>query len=101
MTFGHRVYYALHAAVVMPDHVHLLLTPLVDDTGATYGLPQIVGAIKGATSRDINRSLGQTGHVWQSERFDHVLRSDESLRARAEYICENPVRAGLVETSDE
>jgi putative transposase len=40
-------------------------------------------------------------HVWQREYFDRILRSAEDIRTKAEYICENPVRAGLVERVDD
>lgn len=40
--------------------------------------------------------MGTSGPVWQDESFDHVVRSEESLLSRADYICMNPVRRGLV-----
>jgi REP element-mobilizing transposase RayT len=86
----------LHAAVVMPDHVHLLLTPWRDEEGNTYGLSEILGAIKGASAHSVNKMLGRSGSAWQDESFDHILRSDESLEAQAEHFCQNPVRKGLV-----
>ena len=81
----------------MPDHVHLIITPLVD-RGAMeiYSLARIMDTIKGASAHKINKTLGRKGHVWQAESFDHVLRSSESLDAKVEYLLENPVRAGLV-----
>ena len=86
----------LHAAVVMPDHCHLLLTPLRKSDGWNYSLPEIMHAVKGASARRINVLLGRSGAVWQEESFDHVLRSNESLAEKVEYVCRNPVRAGLV-----
>jgi REP element-mobilizing transposase RayT len=97
----HGSLFRLHAAVVMPDHVHLVLTPLVDETGAPIPLSKIMNRIKGASAHSVNRVLRRTGHVWQDESFDHVLRSYESARAKAEYVCENPVRAQLVEHEDD
>ncbi len=91
----HGTKYELHAAVVMPDHVHLLLTPNSDEQGNTYSLREITGGIKGAAAHAVNRTLGRKGRVWQTESFDHLLRSDESTRSKADYICDNPVRAGL------
>lgn len=91
---GRRI--RLHAAVVMPDHVHLLLTPLCDEEGWPYGLPAILKLIKGTSARSVNQFLGSSGPVWQEESFDHVLRSDESLQQKLDYIRQNPVRAGLV-----
>jgi REP-associated tyrosine transposase len=97
----HGSKYALHAAVVMPDHVHLLFTPLQDADGTTYGLAELMHGIKGSSSHAVNRHLKRRGTIWQSESFDRLLRSDESVAQKAEYICENPVRAGLVERVDE
>ena len=87
----------LKAAVIMPDHVHIIFTPLVDSEGMEiYCLAEIMDGIKGASAHKINRELGRKGKVWQTESFDHVLRSSESLDAKILYLLENPVRAGLV-----
>jgi REP element-mobilizing transposase RayT len=86
----------LHAAVVMPDHVHLLFTALRDTEGWTFALPEILRAIKGSSARSVNKLSANHGTVWQDESFDHVLRGDESLRETIEYIRQNPVRKGLV-----
>jgi REP element-mobilizing transposase RayT len=94
--YEHRQSCWLECAVVMPDHVHLLLTP--DDDVA---LQDIVGRIKSVSARRINQSLGTHGHVWQHESFDYILRSTEDRRKKAEYILQNPVRAGLVRAVDE
>ncbi|HEV3512492.1 MAG TPA: transposase [Candidatus Sulfotelmatobacter sp.] len=81
----------------MPDHVHLIFTPLVD-YGAMEGcsLAEIMDAIKGASAHKINKTLGRHGRVWQAESFDHVLRSSENLDAKVAYVLANPVRRGLV-----
>jgi REP element-mobilizing transposase RayT len=86
----------LHAAVVMPDHVHLVLSPLRDKNGWPFPLVDVLQCFKGATAHRINRLLRTSGPVWEEESFDHVLRSDESLKEKCEYIRQNPVRAGLV-----
>jgi REP element-mobilizing transposase RayT len=52
-------------------------------------------AIKGRSARYISVGLKRNGPVWQEEVFDHVLRSNDSLVDRVEYVCENPVRAGI------
>jgi REP element-mobilizing transposase RayT len=86
----------LYAAVVMPDHVHLLLSPRRDLEGWPFPLIDILQCMKSATAHRINKLLHVSGPVWQEESFDHVLRSDESLKEKCEYIRQNPVRAGLV-----
>lgn len=88
----------LHAGVVMPDHVHLIYSPLRREDAWSYTLPETMKAIKGRAAWLINLTLKRTGPVWQEEFFDHVLRSNDSLVDRVEYVCQNPVRAGLVKT---
>ena len=81
----------LHVVTVMPDHVHLIITPHDD-----IPLSRLLERMKGASSHLVNRSLVRRDHLWQRESFDHILRSDESLTEKMNYICENPVRKGLV-----
>jgi REP element-mobilizing transposase RayT len=83
--FEHQKPIELHAAVVMPDHVHMLFTPLRDGDGWPHALQKILKLIKGTSARDINKLLGSSGPVWQDESFDHVLRSQESSREKLEY----------------
>lgn len=85
----------------MPEHVHLLLTPLRDVTGDVFCLRDILKGIKGASAHRVNHLLGCSGPVWQEESFDHVVRSCESLQQKIEYIRQNPVRRGLVKTPEE
>jgi REP element-mobilizing transposase RayT len=92
---------AIHAVVVMPDHVHLLLTPLRNAEGNLYSLVEIVQGIKSASAHSLNRALGRSGPVWQEEFFDHVLRSEESLVEKLEYVRQNAVRRGLVKKPED
>lgn len=85
----------------MPDHVHMIFTPLKDEQGGTYGLAEIMKGIKGSSSHSINKTLGRKGSLWQDESFDRVLRSDENIRAKVEYMCRNPVTKGLVSKEDD
>jgi len=83
--------------VVMPDHVHMIFTPLVNNQAReVYSLGEIMDAIKGASAHKINRQLGRPGKVWQTESFDRVLRKSEKLDEKVRYILDNPVRKGLV-----
>ncbi|HEY8849067.1 MAG TPA: transposase, partial [Thermoanaerobaculia bacterium] len=91
----HRITYWLHCAVVMPDHVHMIFTPY------DFQLPVIMKRVKGVSARFINAADRTSGVVWQGESFDHILRSDEDLMTKAEYVCNNPVRAGLVASIDD
>lgn len=91
----------LYAAVVMPDQVHLLLTPLRDTLTKSYPLAYIMQAIKGSSAHSVNQLLRRSGPVWQEEYFDHVVRNSESLREKIEYIRQNPVRRGLVKVPED
>ncbi len=91
----------LLAAVVMPEHVHLLFTAKQDASGEFYSLAEIVNSIKSAAAHQINRALQRSGTVWQAEYFDHVLRASESIDAKVEYLRMNPVRRGLVRVPEE
>jgi putative transposase len=84
--------------VVMPDHVHLILTPSTDETRQTIiSLVEIMKAVKGASAYAINRHLRDHGAIWQEESFDRIVRSSESLDAKIAYILQNPERKALVE----
>jgi len=62
----------LHAAVVMPDHVHLILSPLPKGD-EFFSIPEIMKTIKSESAHRINHALGRGGRVWQDESFDHLL----------------------------
>ena len=91
----------VHAAVVMPDHVHCVMQPLLDNAGITIALPVILRKLKGRSARFINLALGRRGHVWLNESHDHQLRSEESLMEKIDYVLQNPVRKGLTKTPDD
>ena len=82
----------LHAAVIMPTHVHLLLEPL-----GGHDLSRILKGIKGTSAREINKLLGTTGTFWLAESYDHIVRSEKQYRRLIRYIADNPVKAGLRE----
>ena len=83
-------YFVLHAYVVMPNHVHILVEPLAP-------LRRITNGIKGASAREANRILRRTGSAfWQEESFDHWIRNSSQFEKIRTYIEHNPVNAGLV-----
>ncbi|MBI1913413.1 MAG: transposase [Planctomycetes bacterium] len=99
--FDHRKRYELVFAVVMPDHVHLLLYPRPCGPGHWYDLADILKGLKGASARRINQLLGTKGQVWQEERYDRIMRNDQELEEKMQYIFENPVKAGLVARAED
>ena len=90
----------LHAAVVMPNHVHLLLTPLLDQHGYPFPLQKTMQRIKSVSAHTVNRLLGCNGPVWQEESFDSLVRSENAFAEKLQYIEENATRAGLVHASE-
>ena len=87
--------YLLHAYVVMPNHVHLLITPRLP-------LSRIMRGIKGVSARDANRILGRPGKVfWQDESYDHWVRDEAEFGKIRFYIEHNPVGAGLVKQPED
>jgi REP element-mobilizing transposase RayT len=87
------------AVVVMPDHVHMIFFPLPSEPlKRIHFLAEILGPIKGAAVHRINKATERSGPLWQEESFDHVLRSEESLVERVDYILANPIRRGLART---
>jgi putative transposase len=77
------------AFCLMPDHIHLLCAPV------EANLVDLINGWKSFTA-NLLRKDGLKGHCWQRGFFDHALRREEDIRSIAEYIVNNPVRAGLV-----
>ena len=76
--------------VTMPNHVHLLTTPIEG-----YELELVLKAIKGKAAIECNKRLQRSGRFWQPESYDHIVRDLQQLVAYREYIGGNPARAGL------
>ena len=84
------------AWVVMPDHFHWLF-----QLAEGGDLGKVIGALKGGSSRRINRHLALHGSLWQPAFFDHAVRADEDIMHIARYIVANPLRVGIVKTLGE
>ncbi|MDP2829666.1 MAG: transposase [Sulfuricellaceae bacterium] len=78
------------AWVIMPDHLHWLLTL---EQGA---LGQLMQRVKSRSAIAINARLGCTQRLWQKGFHDHAVRGEEDLASIARYVVANPLRAGLV-----
>ncbi|HEY6349810.1 MAG TPA: transposase [Candidatus Angelobacter sp.] len=85
----------LHAVVIMPDHVHMLFTPLQKENDEYYPLANIMNAIKGAAAHSVNKLLRRKGALWLPESFDRFVRTPEGFDQRKLYIIGNPITAGL------
>ncbi|MEM9416642.1 MAG: transposase [Planctomycetota bacterium] len=89
---GDEKFYRLVAAVVMPDHAHLIFRPRDG-----YTLSRVMKGIKGVSAKQVNEARGTQGTFWQDEYHDRILRSEDEMFEKARYLLENPHRAGLVE----
>ena len=84
--------FILHAYVIMPDHLHLLITP-------SQTLEKAVQLIKGGFSYRAKRELQSNAEIWQPGFTDHRIRDAEDWKRHLEYIRMNPTEARLVEES--
>ncbi|MFC1563339.1 transposase [candidate division KSB1 bacterium] len=89
---GGQKYYILISAVVMPDHVHILI-----QLNKQYNLSRILMGIKGVSARKINRGRNSSGRIWQDESFDRIIRDDKELMEKLNYMHNNPVKKGLTD----
>jgi putative transposase len=86
--------YLLYEFVVMPDHFHLLVTPL-------ESLERAVQLIKGGFSYRAKKELGFAHEIWQPSYYDRRVRDIGEYLAFREYIRQNPVKKGLVRVAEE
>jgi uncharacterized protein (TIGR00299 family) protein len=88
------------AAVVMPDHVHVLARPLVKEKGV-WDLQDILHSVKSYSAHQINKRRNRHGPLWQDERYDRWMRDEDEFAEKWQYIAENPVKNGLATKADE
>jgi REP element-mobilizing transposase RayT len=92
--------YRLHAWVVMPNHVHVLIAPI----GAA-ALSEIVQSWKSYTAKVILSHCPPgafaLNHVWQPDYYDRFIRNERHYAAAVDYIHQNPVKAGLVARAED
>jgi len=110
--------YDLICYCIMPNHVHLILTPIADqisdsavalnksrngppETDSRYIVTAILQNIKKFTAVKCNKILNRSGSFWQHESYDHVVRDEKELVRFFNYTLNNPVKANLVNTPEE
>ncbi len=89
---GNGKFYHCFAAMVMPDHAHLLVQP---NEGVT--LSRVMHGLKGVSAHKINLHRGAKGQIWQDESYDRIVRNDVEFKNELNYIYNNPVKKGLTE----
>src|SRR3989337_49498 len=80
----------LYAYVIMPNHMHILIKPII------CGISKAMQLIKGRSSRQVNG-----GNFWQKGFFDFGILTEEKFREKLNYIHFNPVKWGLVEKAED
>jgi len=89
---GHRV----HAYALMPDHVHLVVTPR-----ESSNVSQIMHGLKLHTAREIGVLLGSKGGIWQARFYEQALRTPKDVEEAILYVHDNPIKAGLADRPED
>ena len=82
--------YQLHGFVVMPEHLHILLTPTPNQT-----IERCAQCIKGGFSHEVRKQFA--GEVWQTGFHEHRIRDEEDFRKQLGYISANPLKRRLAD----
>jgi putative transposase len=82
--------YLIHGFVLMPDHFHLIMTPVAS-------LELAIQCLKGGFSFRAKREFKWNGDIWVTGYSDHRIRDDEDFEIHLTYIANNPIKARLVE----
>lgn len=81
----------VHAHVLMTNHVHILMTPMVD-----HGISQLMQALGRRYVYYINKTYRRTGTLWEGRYKSSLIDSDHYLLTCMRYIELNPIRANMV-----
>jgi putative transposase len=93
--YRNKGHFLLHEFVIMPDHVHLLLTPK-----ETLSLERAIQYIKGGFSFRYGKEINQKREVWQKSFINHRIHNAEDYERHRTYIHQNPVSAKLVDKAE-
>jgi len=102
-------YYELQSYCIMPNHIHILIDTSIqlhgkdiDETNLDEEYTQlddVLQEFKGRSGYYCNKALGRRGSFWQRDCYDHYVRDETEWGNIANYIMENPVKAGIVQQS--
>jgi len=95
--FHNMKHYELICALLMSNHVHIVLKPLLQKVENPYSLAKIMKDHKGYVASQANKILNRTGKFWFPENYDHWIRDEPEFKRVIEYILQNPVKAGIVQ----
>ncbi|HUU53678.1 MAG TPA: transposase [Armatimonadota bacterium] len=97
----HNRAWTVHAVSVMPDHVHILATPLEASEGEWSALPEIMQRVKGRSAYSINKLRRRQGSLWLIESYDPIIRSGRDFDEKFGYMQNNAGVKGLTGPLDE
>lgn len=95
--FRHKTEYDLLSYCIMPNHVHILIKPLLNDQQKPFSLQRIIHNHKSFTANQANKILNRKGKFWYPEFYDHYIRNEKELLNVVNYILQNPVKAKLTD----
>jgi REP element-mobilizing transposase RayT len=93
--------YKLYAYVIMPDHIHLVIRPLEKARYTFYSIAEIMHSIKSYSAKEIIKLLENSGRmpvppsIWLDESFDRIIKDENELFEKMNYIVNNPIRKDL------
>jgi putative transposase len=93
--------WTLYAAVILPDHVHILAQPLSRPEGGSFDLAEVLHSVKNFSAQKISRQRGSQGSIWQDERYDRIVRDDAEFLEKWNYIRNNPLKEGLAQSPED
>jgi REP element-mobilizing transposase RayT len=93
---GNNKFYKLHALVVMPDHVHIMI-----EASKGFKLDRIMKGIKGVTAYLINKKRNTKGSIWLKESYDRIMRNQKEYGEKLMYMYNNPFKKGLVKSPED
>ena len=85
----HNRAWTVHTVSVLPDHVHILATPLEASPGEWCALPEIMRRVKGRSAYSINKLRRRQGPLWLIESYDRIIRSGRDFDEKFRYIQSN------------
>ncbi len=105
-----RYAYHIDAIVILPDHLHMIITPDEPDSypdiikqikrSFVYLLPQ---SVKDEARHALSPSQYRRGHagIWQSRYYEHTIRNEKDMMEKMQYMQNNPIKHGWCETWEE
>ncbi|MCO6509892.1 MAG: transposase [Aridibacter famidurans] len=96
LQFYHGKKYSLLNWVVMPNHIHMLIVPMLNTSVST-----IMRLVKTFSAKEANRILGRSGRFWNEDYFDRYIRNERHHNRVVQYIEMNPVKAKLCERPED